>query len=108
MMNPTPTQCESARSSRPAFKWHTDVIGPFKPEKGGFRYIVNFVDDAIGYTWARAMKLKSDIASAFKNFLGWLDCEHKKDSLHVDMISILQPDRGGDILLGVCVHIAIE
>lgn len=58
--------------------------------------------------WARAMKLKSDIASAFKNFLGWLDCEHKKDSLHVDTISILQPDRGGDILLGVCVHIAIK
>ena len=98
---PIPSQSQSARSSRPGFKWHTDVIGPFKPDRDGFRYVVNFVDDATGYTWARAMKLKSDTASAFKDFLGWLDCEHKQDPLHIDMISILQSDRGGEYTSGV-------
>ena len=99
---PVPSRSASTqRSSMPGLKWHTDVIGPFRPDRDGFRYIVNFVDDATSYTWARAMKLKSDTSTAFEEFLSWLDCEHKKNPLQISMISELQSDRGGEYTSGV-------
>ena len=48
------------------------MIGPFRADRHGYEYVVNFVDDATGYIWAQALKKKCDACEAFKGFLKWL------------------------------------
>ena len=66
---PVPKKSVGDRSAYPGLKWHTDVIGPFRADRHGYKYVVNFVDDANGYVWAQALKKKIDAFEAFKDFL---------------------------------------
>ena len=92
---PVPKKSIGDRSAYPGLKWHTDVIGPFRADRHGYKYVVNFVDDATGYIWARALKKKSDACEAFRDFLKWLSNALSEFPNRIHNIAILQSDRGG-------------
>ena len=58
------------------------------------------MDDATGYTWAKALKLKSEASKAFEDFLKWLACTQAEYPNRIHNISILQSDRGGEYTSG--------
>ena len=97
---PVPKKSVGDRSAYPGLKWHTDVIGPFRADRHGYKYVVNFVDDATGYIWARALKKKSDACEAFRDFLKWLSNAVSEFPNRIHNIAILQSDRGGEYTSG--------
>ena len=97
---PVPKKSVSDRSAYPGLKWHTDVVGPFRADRRGYKYVVNFVDDATGYVWASALKKKSDACAAFEVFIKWLSNAVSEFPDRIHNIAILQSDRGGEYTSG--------
>ena len=58
------------RATTPLQFVHSDLAGPVNPiAQGGFRYVINFVDDYTGATFVYFLKLKSDAVHALKKLL---------------------------------------
>ena len=83
------------RATAPLQFVHSDLAGPINPiAKGGFRYIINFVDDYTGATFVYFLKAKSDAVHALKKFLS--DIAPYGTVGHI--ISRFRSDNGGEFV----------
>ena len=72
---------------------HSDVCGPMSVEaRGGYRYVLTFMDDLSGYVYIYLMKHKSETFEKFKEFQS--EVENQRDK----KIMFLQSDRGEQYL----------
>ena len=72
---------------------HVDVCSPMSVEaRGGYRYVLTFMDDLSGYVHIYLMIHKSETFEKFKEFQS--EVENKRDK----KIKFLRSDRGGEYL----------
>ena len=61
-----PKEQEGARLTDRLGQVHIDLSGPHSILlRSGFRYIMNFIDDYLGYCWMRLLRAKSDAFDTF-------------------------------------------
>lgn len=81
-------------ASRPLYRIHTDIMGPFPVwSMSGYRYIITFIDDHTRFNKVYLMRNKSDALNCFKSFH---TCSEKFLSSKGLKLSVLQSDRGGE------------
>ena len=74
---------------------HTDVCGPMNIQaRGGYEYFVTFTDDFSRFGYVYLMRRKSETFEKFKEYQAMVERQIEK------LIKTLQPDRGGEYLLG--------
>ena len=74
---------------------HTDVCGPMSTQaKGGYEYVVTFMDDYSRYGYVYLMKRKSEAFEIFKEFMAEVENQLGK------RIKVIRSNRGGEYLLG--------
>ncbi|KAK1660603.1 hypothetical protein QYE76_048762, partial [Lolium multiflorum] len=72
---------------------HTDVCGPMSvASRGGYRYVLTFMDDLSRYGYIYFMKHKSETFEKFKEFQSEVENQRNKK------IKFLRSDRGGEYL----------
>src|SRR3954470_15460277 len=72
---------------------HTDVCGPMSvASRGGYRYVLTFMDDLSRYGYIYFMKHKSETFEKFKEFQSEVENQRNKK------ITFLRSDRGGEYL----------
>ena len=75
---------------------HTDVCGPMSTQaKGGYEYVITFMDDYSRYGYVYLMKRKSETFEIFNEFRAEVENQLGK------CIKVIRYDRGGEYLLGV-------
>ena len=58
------------RATSPLQFVHSDLAGPINPvAKGGFRFVINFIDDFTGACFVYFLKVKADASNALEKFL---------------------------------------
>src|SRR4051794_20398370 len=72
---------------------HTDLCGPMSvASRGGYHYVLTFIDDLSRYGYIYLMKHKSETFEKFKEFQSEVENQHNRK------IKFLRSDRGGEYL----------
>jgi transposase InsO family protein len=94
-----PSAAQANRATRPLFRLHLDICGPFSTEAwDGSLYLLQIVDDYSRYTWARTMpNRESDtVLSHLKSFVEAAEAMHAGHR-----VSVLRSDNGAELVSGV-------
>ena len=78
---------------------HTDVAGPFNPDRYGNKYLITFIDDYSRYAFVYYMKKKSETLDKFKEFIKYARTEIGSivQSINVDnYLRDIRSDNGGE------------
>ena len=74
---------------------HTDVCGRMSTQaKGGYEYVITFMDDYSRYGYVYLMKRKSETFEIFNEFRAEVENQLGK------RIKVIRSNRGGEYLLG--------
>ena len=76
------------KATAPLAMVHSDLNGPNPVAVGGFRYVMNFVDDYSGAVFVYFLKFKSEAVRAFEKFLA--------DTAPFGKVKHLHADNGGE------------
>lgn len=75
---------------------HSDVIGPFPKGKSGYRYVVNFIDEATRRAKSYFMKKKNEVLKYFKIYKLEVENEMQSNPNGRRTLLKLQSDGGGE------------
>ena len=92
-MTKRPFSAKGSRATKPLQLVHTDVCGPLNvQEKGGYEYLVTFIDYYSRYGYLYLMQRKSETFGKFKEFQAEAEKQLGKS------LKVLRSDRGGEYL----------
>jgi transposase InsO family protein len=86
----------TSRATRPLFRLHLDICGPFSVEAlDGSLYLLQVVDDYSRYVWARGMpnRLTSTVLSHFKEIVAQGEAMHSGHR-----VSVVRSDNGPELI----------
>ena len=80
MHSAVPKICEGPKADRPLRQIFVDLSGPQSvTSRSGFCYIMNIIDDFLGYHWMHLLKAKSEAARVMRDWLLAAETQsHKK------------------------------
>ena len=94
--SPVLGKVKAGRATRPLFRLHLDICGPFSMEAhNGSLYLLQIVDDYSRYVWARTMPNRETqtVLTHLKNFVSMAEAMHSGDR-----VSVLRTDNGPELV----------
>ena len=82
-------------------KVHTDVFGPFKPSRQGYRYVISFIDEATRHAHVYMMHHKNEALDKLKKYKKMIEGDIELKSVAISTtaamrIKCIQSDNGGE------------